>query len=101
MNDWLKTFGAPDPNFSGSLRYSITSAQESLVVSILSAGTFFGALLGAPMADIVGRKWGIIASCLVFSVGVAMQTAATAMALFLVGRVFAGVGTSCSVIVIV
>ncbi|KAG6887382.1 hypothetical protein C0992_012510 [Termitomyces sp. T32_za158] len=84
MKDWLRTFGHPDPNAPSG--YTISSADESLVVSILSAGTFFGALLGAPMADYVGRKWGIILACLVFSVGVAMQTAATAIPLFV--RIF-------------
>lgn len=93
MKDWLRTFGAPTTDLvHHPTGYAITSGQESLVVSILSAGTFFGALLGAPMADIVGRKWGIIFSCLIFSVGVAMQTAATAMGLFVVGRVVAGLG---------
>ncbi|KAG6902331.1 hypothetical protein C0995_001368 [Termitomyces sp. Mi166 len=90
MKDWLRTFGHPDPNAPSG--YTISSANESLVVSILSAGTFFGALLGAPMADYVGRKWGIIVACLVFVIGVAMQTAATAIPLFVVGRVFAGLG---------
>ncbi|TFY82836.1 hypothetical protein EWM64_g1179 [Hericium alpestre] len=93
MPNWLETFGHQVPvsttNPSG---YAITSSQQSLVVSILSAGTFFGALFGAPVGDIIGRKWGIILSCLVFSIGVAMQTASTAMALFVVGRVFAGLG---------
>lgn len=49
MDSWLMQFGHPtnDPNSNG---YAITSSQESLVVSILSAGTFFGALFGAPVA---------------------------------------------------
>ncbi|EIN05606.1 MFS monosaccharide transporter [Punctularia strigosozonata HHB-11173 SS5] len=88
MHNWLCTFGTDH----GDGTCTIDSSRESLVVSILSAGTFFGALLGAPMADIVGRKWGIVFSCLVFSIGVAMQTAATQIALFVVGRVFAGLG---------
>ncbi|TEB29145.1 AmMst-1 [Coprinellus micaceus] len=58
------------------------SSTESLIVSILSAGTFFGALLGAPVADILGRKWGVVLACVVFSVGIAMQTAASAIPLF-------------------
>ncbi|PPQ74287.1 hypothetical protein CVT26_003885 [Gymnopilus dilepis] len=89
MNAWLMQFGHPtnDPNV-----YAITSSQESLVVSILSAGTFFGALFGAPVADVLGRKYGIIFSTLVFCIGIAMQTAATEMPLFVVGRVFAGLG---------
>ncbi|KAG5635147.1 hypothetical protein H0H81_012280 [Sphagnurus paluster] len=87
MKDWLRTFGYP----SGT-GYAISTSNESLIVSILSAGTFFGALLGAPAADYMGRKWGIVFACLVFSAGVAMQTAATAVPLFVVGRVFAGLG---------
>ncbi|KAH9479420.1 Major facilitator-type transporter ecdD [Psilocybe cubensis] len=92
MRTWLMQFGFPtdDPKFTTG--YRISSSSESLVVSILSAGTFFGALIGAPAADILGRKWGIIFACLVFSIGIAMQTAATQMALFVVGRVFAGLG---------
>ena len=44
------------------------------------------------MADIVGRKWGLVSACLVFSIGVALQTAATSLAVFVVGRVWAGLG---------
>ncbi|KAK1219664.1 Plasma membrane low glucose sensor [Marasmius sp. AFHP31] len=90
MPDWLRTFGQAPKNPQDP--YFITSSEESLIVSILSAGTFFGALLGAPVADILGRKWGVVFACLVFAIGVAMQTAATEKALFVVGRVFAGLG---------
>lgn len=34
------------------------------------------------LSDIIGRKWGIVLACLVFSVGIAMQTASTAIPLF-------------------
>lgn len=87
MEDWLCTFGTND---NGSC--SISTGQKSLVVSILSVGTFIGALTGAPVADIMGRKWGIVFAALVFSVGVAMQVASTAMGLFIAGRVVAGLG---------
>lgn len=51
MNVWLETFGdiTKDDGSAG-----LSSKRESLVVSILSAGTFFGALLGAPVADYIG-----------------------------------------------
>jgi sugar porter (SP) family MFS transporter len=88
MKFWLQTFGYQDSNGD----YTISTSNESLVVSILSLGTFFGALIAAPVADWMGRKIGIIFSCLVFSIGVAMQTAATALPLFVAGRVFAGLG---------
>jgi SP family sugar:H+ symporter-like MFS transporter len=111
MPDWLRTFGHPVPVSSTFPDgYGISSAQRSLVVSILSVGTFFGpfyrpaiflppsdfiylgALAAAPMADIIGRKWGIVLACLVFSIGIALQTAVTALAPFIVGRVWAGLG---------
>ncbi|KAJ8079497.1 Plasma membrane low glucose sensor [Marasmius tenuissimus] len=92
MPDWLQTFGHPPENGDPNGSYFISSSEESLIVSILSAGTFFGALLGAPVADVLGRKWGVVFACLVFAIGVAMQTAATEKALFVVGRVFAGLG---------
>lgn len=89
MDDWLRTFGKLR---GGATTYSITTSQESLVVSILSAGTFFGALIGAPVGDGIGRKYGIMISCLVFVFGVALQIGALALPLFVVGRVFAGLG---------
>ena len=58
----------------------------------MSDSLYLGALLAAPFGDYLGRKMGLIASCLVFCVGVAMQTAATKLPLFVVGRVWAGLG---------
>jgi len=43
MPDWLRTFGHPVPVSSAFPDgYGISSSQRSLVVSILSVGTFFG-----------------------------------------------------------
>jgi len=89
MQDWLCVFGKADPTTGVC---AITSSQQSLVVSILSAGTFFGALFAAPTADFLGRRWSVVLAVIIFCAGVAMQTAATALPLFVVGRVFAGLG---------
>jgi SP family sugar:H+ symporter-like MFS transporter len=86
MDYWKKEFST-EPDLS------ITAAQDSLIVSILSAGTFFGALTAAPFGDLLGRRWGLIVSAGgVFNLGVIMQTAATAQPLFIAGRFFAGYG---------
>lgn len=86
MDYWKKEFST-EPDLS------ITAAQDSLIVSILSAGTFFGALTAAPFGDLLGRRWGLIVSAgLVFNLGVIMQTASTAQPLFIAGRFFAGYG---------
>lgn len=70
----------------------ISPSQQSAIVSILSAGTFFGALSSPFFADTIGRRLALISSTLVFVLGVILQTAATALPLFLAGRFFAGFG---------
>ncbi|CAG8015805.1 unnamed protein product [Penicillium nalgiovense] len=70
----------------------VTSSESSMIVSLLSAGTFFGALGAAPIADKFGRRWGMIMKCFVFCFGVILQTIATSIPLFVAGRFFAGLG---------
>ncbi|KAK3487405.1 general substrate transporter [Neurospora hispaniola] len=70
----------------------VTASQSATIVSILSAGTFFGALGAAPLADWAGRRLGLILSSFVFIFGVILQTAAVSIPLFLAGRFFAGLG---------
>jgi len=72
---------------------AISSSNTSLIVSILSAGTFFGALIAGDLADFIGRKWTIIAGCVIYTVGVVIQMfAASALATIVVGRLVAGFG---------
>ncbi|KAJ7753112.1 monosaccharide importer [Mycena maculata] len=92
MSDWLHTFGDYDPTLNlGVDGYYLKVPNKSLVVSILSAGTFFGALLAYPMGDMVGRKRGIVCACVVFALGVGLQLD-TNWTTFVVGRVIAGLG---------
>ncbi|KAF2993507.1 hypothetical protein E8E13_000950 [Curvularia kusanoi] len=72
--------------------FNIPTWRQSLIVSVLSAGTFVGALVAGDLADIFGRRATIIAGCLVFSVGVVLQVAATAYDLLVAGRLVAGLG---------
>ncbi|KAF2151979.1 general substrate transporter [Myriangium duriaei CBS 260.36] len=71
---------------------NVTASQTSEIVSILSAGTFFGALTAAPSCDFFGRRYGLMVSTVVFTFGVILQTAATHIPLFVAGRFFAGYG---------
>ncbi|KAL8825001.1 MAG: hypothetical protein Q9170_007971 [Blastenia crenularia] len=91
MPYWRDTFSTGYINKKDG-KLDVTPSQSSEIVSLLSAGTFFGALSAAPMADILGRRLGMIASTGVFTIGVIMQTAATAIPLFVAGRFFAGFG---------
>ncbi|KAI5850772.1 general substrate transporter [Tricharina praecox] len=90
MDFFKREFGhATDLDPSG---YNIHTWEKSLVTSILSAGTFFGALAGGNLADWIGRRLSIIIACGIFSVGVALQVASTAVGLLVGGRVIAGFG---------
>ncbi|KAG8628650.1 hypothetical protein KVT40_002515 [Elsinoe batatas] len=65
----------------------------SLIVSVLSIGTFVGALSAGFVADILGRRWGLIFACAApFNLGVILQTASTEDIMFIMGRFFAGLG---------
>ncbi|GAO15594.1 uncharacterized protein UV8b_04767 [Ustilaginoidea virens] len=90
MGYWQDTFSTGYVNPNGHL--DVTTNQESAIVSILSAGTFFGALMSPFLGDYTGRRIGLLISCWVFNLGVALQTAATSIPLFLAGRFFAGLG---------
>ncbi|CAE6421175.1 unnamed protein product [Rhizoctonia solani] len=85
---WKERFGYL--NEAG--QYAISTSQESLVVSILSAGTFFGALSSALFADGLGRRLGIIVTSIIFMAGVALQVGAPGIAAFAVGRAITGYG---------
>lgn len=91
MKYWRKTFSTGYINRNDNFP-DVTSSQSSQIVSLLSAGTFFGALSAAPMGDYIGRRLGLIVSNFVFIFGVILQTAATAIPLFVAGRFFAGFG---------
>lgn len=65
---------------------NLTPSQSSLMVSILSAGTFFGALGAAPIGDKLGRRPSLIIAIVVFAFGVSLQTASTDIPLFVSGR---------------
>ncbi|POY70678.1 hypothetical protein BMF94_6311, partial [Rhodotorula taiwanensis] len=72
---------------------TISSSRTSLITSILSAGTFFGALIAGDLADRFGRRMTIIAGCAIYCAGVVIQMfAASALATIVVGRLVAGFG---------
>jgi len=88
---WRRLFSTGYINPKDGIR-DVTPQQSAEIVSILSAGTFFGALTAAPTGDFFGRRYGLIVSVAVFTLGVILQTAATAIPMFVAGRFFAGYG---------
>ncbi|KAH0551050.1 hypothetical protein GP486_007598 [Trichoglossum hirsutum] len=92
MPFWRETFATGGTINPKDHKPDVSSSQRSLIVSILSAGTFFGALAASPFGDFFGRRLGLVASSMVFILGVVLQTAAAAIPLFVAGRFFAGFG---------
>ncbi|KAF2971145.1 hypothetical protein GQX73_g2419 [Xylaria multiplex] len=73
--------------------FIIPSSTSSLFTSILSLGTFLGALVGGDIADFIGRRPTIIGGCFVFTIGCILQISSTNQeVLFVFGRLIAGGG---------
>ncbi|ODQ67694.1 general substrate transporter [Nadsonia fulvescens var. elongata DSM 6958] len=72
--------------------FSFTSNESSLITSILSAGTFIGAILSPFVSDNLGRRIGIMIACIIFILGCALQTASSSIPLLCAGRAIAGAG---------
>ena len=95
MNYFIHQFEKlPYPPATATADFSMSSSHTSLIVSILSAGTFFGALIAGDLSDWFGRRTTIITGCFVFAVGVVLQIASSSIALLAVGRIIAGFGMS-------
>ncbi|KAE9382049.1 general substrate transporter [Stipitochalara longipes BDJ] len=83
----------PDPNNTAAVAaFHLTSQDQSLTTSILSAGTFFGAIAAGDIADFIGRRLTIIVGCGVFTVGCILETASTSIGVMAPGRFIAGLG---------
>lgn len=84
-NDYTNKYGERD----------LLPSQAAEIVSILSAGTFFGALGAAPFADLLGRRISLIIAVGVFTLGVVLQTCSTGIPVFVAGR-YVSIGCSSS-----
>jgi MFS family permease len=86
--------GLPNP-VAGSpaeADFHLSTRDQSLTTSILSAGTFFGAIIGGDIADFIGRRLTIILGCVIFSVGGILEIASISLGLMVPGRFIAGLG---------
>lgn len=91
--DYDQEYGHPVPISESANGYNYYTWQKSLIVSILSAGTFCGAIISGYLADRIGRRGTIIGpGCGTFVIGVLVQVGATNIAALAVGRFIAGLG---------
>jgi len=74
-------------------RDSLAAGNLTLITSILSAGTFFGAIIAGDIADRIGRRPTIIVGCVIYTIGVIVQIIeSSGLALICAGRAIAGIG---------
>jgi sugar porter (SP) family MFS transporter len=74
---------------------ALSESNSSLITSILSCGTFFGAIIAGDVADRIGRKWTVILGCFIYMIGVVVQmitSPSNALAPIVAGRLVAGLG---------
>ncbi|CAK3815546.1 High-affinity fructose transporter ght6 [Lecanosticta acicola] len=89
MPDFLERFGQQHSNGE----YYFSNVRSGLIVGLLSIGTLFGALVGGPLADLIGRRISITLWCVVFCVGNIVQIAASEKWYeVMMGRFVAGFG---------
>ncbi|KAF2009098.1 general substrate transporter [Aaosphaeria arxii CBS 175.79] len=75
------------------IEFSLSAHDKSLMTSILSLGTFLGAIVAGDCADFIGRRLTIIAGCIIFCGGCVLQVASTdQLVLMVMGRLIAGLG---------
>ena len=83
----------PDPSDKAAVKaFHLPASDQSLTTSILSLGTFLGALIAGDIADFIGRRTTIISGCFIFTVGCILETASTGLGLMCAGRVICGLG---------
>lgn len=73
----------------------LSESNLSLITSILSCGTFLGALIAGDLADMIGRKWTVILGCAIYMLGVVIQmitSPSNALGPIVGGRMVAGIG---------
>ncbi|WFD25772.1 hypothetical protein MNAN1_000738 [Malassezia nana] len=89
MQDFMERF-AQNRQSDGSVEWN--SWIQGLIVSLLSAGGIFGAVLGAPLTDKIGRRGAISVGCVIFTIGLIIQIASQySWVQLMIGRLVVGI----------
>ncbi|KAH9835852.1 general substrate transporter [Rhodofomes roseus] len=89
MDDFVDRFG--EQNADGS--FTLSSSRQSIITSLLSAGTIVGAIAQAFTSDRFGRRGSILTWSFIFTIGTILQTATVhSIVQLVIGRFIAGLG---------
>ncbi|OAP57717.1 hypothetical protein AYL99_08455 [Fonsecaea erecta] len=89
MPDFQKRFAQSQ----GDGKYKFSDVRSGLIVAMLSIGTLLGALLAAPLADRIGRRFSVSFWSVIVSVGFVIQIASVdSWVQVMIGRFVAGFG---------
>lgn len=83
MNNFIEDFGSLNPVTHA---YYISAGRQSFMNSFPYLGQLLAALCGGLIADLLGRKWGLVIMVMTSVCGVLMQLFARHEALFVTGR---------------
>lgn len=72
--------------------FNLNTTTEAINVAFINVGGFLGFLYSGWVVDHFGRKWGMAWGAIVTIVGVILQSAAVAEAMFVIGRFLIGNG---------
>ncbi|PQE20052.1 Major facilitator superfamily domain general substrate transporter protein [Rutstroemia sp. NJR-2017a BVV2] len=91
--DYFKlTYGEPSTDPLAFQGHMYPTWAKSMIVSMLSVGTFLGALLSGYSSDYWGRRNTIVIGCAIYCAGVIFQIAGPTIPLLTAGRAIAGFG---------
>ncbi|XP_068983678.1 facilitated trehalose transporter Tret1-like [Bombus flavifrons] len=77
---------------TGGVPLTLTHDESSWIVSLTVLGSMFGSLVGAKLADLIGRKYCLLLCCAIFTLGwLNVYTAPSVLNLYL-ARVILGIG---------
>ncbi|KAK4683736.1 MFS transporter, SP family, sugar:H+ symporter, partial [Tremellales sp. Uapishka_1] len=89
----MSEFVSRYPHVLDSTLPGYSAIKKGLLTSILELGAALGSMIAGPLADRYSRKFSISAWCIIFMLGVALQTGATYQLGFIwAGRFIAGLG---------
>ncbi|GAA6027148.1 hypothetical protein JCM8097_002431 [Rhodosporidiobolus ruineniae] len=91
MDDFKRRFASCGDTPLADCEFS--NVRSGLIVAMLSIGTLFGSLIGATLADRLGRKKAIVIDNIIIIIGTVIQVASvSAWYQLMIGRIVTGLG---------